>query len=420
MTVTGGLWPGIWPAEDAGPERLGAPLRPGGLGLTEGSTLSSTSREVVMGTMVVLRDEGEVFLLRHTPPPDAVSFVERIDPITLEPIARSADLPGGPMWPGGMAAHADGSLHVIFGNHAHRLSAQLEIEASVELPRPVPYNSFVTLPGGQLVTKDFAGPWPGQDSDAIPNAELLVLDPVDLRILTSLELSEPSVARLSAIGNEIVVVGVESLISVDFDSEVLTQRGPGVRYRDAEGQGCGWDAVLDGNLAFFLDDGDGSDAYDGSFRDRGTATAPLRLHRVDRLTGTRTSVEICGLPGGLIANPPALDPTRRIAVGYDSGNGVVTAVHADTLERLWSIELDHACHPLVLPATGELVMADFDRAVGVEHVVVLDLATGAEKGRAATESLIQSPVFPSIGFDRDLYWVSFMTVSRIAAHGPMA
>ena len=420
MTTIPGLWPSRWPSEDAGPERHGAPSDAVGLGLTDATTLTSTSREVVMGTMVVLRDEGEVYLLRHTPPPDAVSFVERIDPVTLEPLVRSVDLPGGPMWPGGVAAHADGSLHVVFGNHAHRLTADLEVEASVTLPRAVPYNSFVTLPGGQLVTKDFAGPWPGQDPDQIPNAELLVLDPIDLHTVASLEITEPSVARLSAQGNEIVVVGTDSLVSVDFDGAVLTQRGPGVRYRDRQGQGCGWDAVLDGDLAYFLDDGDGADAYDGSFRDRGRATAPLRLHRIDRVAGTSTSVEICGRPGGLIANPPALDRTRRICVGYDSGNGVVTAVHADTLAPLWSIDLDHACHPLMLPATGELVLGDFDRAVGVEQVVVLDVATGAEKGRVATESLVQSPVFPAMGFGRDLYWVSFMTVSRIAASGPMA
>ena len=417
MSESAALWESPWPAEDAGPERLEAPRNAMGLGLTSSSILTSVSREVVMGTMVVLRDPGEVFLLRHTPPPDAVAFVERIDPETLEPLARSIDLPGGPMWPGGMAAHADGSLHVVFGNHVHRLSATLEVEAARTLPRAVPYNSFVTLPGGQLVTKDFAGPWPGHDPDAIPNAELLVLDPVDLSTIASLELTEPSVARLSAIGNEIVVVGIDSVISVDFDGASLTQRGPGVRYRTEDGQGCGWDAVLDRDLTYLLDDGDGSEAYDGSFRDRGRATVPLRLHRINRRTGEATSVEICGRPGGLIANPPALDPTRRIAVGYDSGNGVVTAVHADTLEVMWTIDLDHACHPLVLPATGELVLADFSREVGVEHVVVLDIETGTEKGRAATESLVQSPVFPAMGFGRDLYWVSFMTVSRIAAEG---
>ena len=82
--------------------------------------------------MVVLRDPGEVFLLRHTAGPDAISWVERIDPITLEPLARSDDLPGGPTWPGGIAAHANGSLYVVFGNHAHRLGPDLAVLASRE------------------------------------------------------------------------------------------------------------------------------------------------------------------------------------------------------------------------------------------------------------------------------------------------
>ena len=42
------------------------------------------SREAVGATMVVLRDPGEVYLLRHTVGPDAISWVERIDPVTLE------------------------------------------------------------------------------------------------------------------------------------------------------------------------------------------------------------------------------------------------------------------------------------------------------------------------------------------------
>lgn len=406
-----------WPAEDFGPERLARSAVAPGLGLRPGEQLASRSREVVVGTMPIVRGDDEVYLLRHTPPPEAQSFVERIDPISLEPIGRSADLPGGPVWPGGMAAHPDGSIHVVFGRHAHRLSADLELLASRQLPRPVPYNSFVTLPGGQLATKDFAGPWAGHDPSRSDPAELLVLDPETLETIAALELSEASVARISARGDEIVVVGTESLISVDFDGSSLTQRGAGTRYRDREGQGCGWDAVLDGDLAFFLDDGDGSDAYDGSFRGRGSATAPLRLHRVDRAAQTITSAEVCGLGGGIITNPPAVDPTRRIAVGYDSGNGVVTAFHADSLERLWTIELDHACHPLVFPDTGELVMADFTREVGVEQVVVLDIETGAERGRVATESMLQSPLFPSVGTGRDLYWVSFMTISRIFVEG---
>ena len=412
------LWPGIWPAEDGGPERLAAPGHELGLGLGPASTLTSQSREVVMGTMAVIRQPGEVYLLRHTPPPDATSFVERVDPVTLEPLGRSVDLPGGPMWPGGMACHRDGSLHVVFGNHAHRLSATLELEASARLPRPVPYNSFVTLPGGELATKDFAGPWPGSDPTGVEPAELLLLDPVDLHVIDSLVLTEPSVARLSAKGDEIVVVGTDSLLSVDVVDGTLRQRGPGVRYRDRPGQGYGWDAVLDGDLTYFLDDGEGSEAYDGSFRDRGIATAPLRLHRIDRRSLEARSVEVCGLPGGLIANPPGIDRVRRIVVAFDSGNGVVVGVHADTLEVLWTRDLDHAAHPLMLPATGEVVLGDFSREVGVEDVVVLDVTTGEERGRVSTQSLVQSVVFPAFGDGGEVYWTSFMTLSRIAVAPP--
>ena len=69
----------------------------------------ATSRTSMVNTMVVLRDPGEVYLLCHTGGDDAVSWVEQLHPTTLETLRRSPDLPGGPTWPGGLAAHADGS-----------------------------------------------------------------------------------------------------------------------------------------------------------------------------------------------------------------------------------------------------------------------------------------------------------------------
>ncbi|MDP1805589.1 MAG: hypothetical protein Q8K72_10515, partial [Acidimicrobiales bacterium] len=157
-----------------------------------------THRESPGTTMVVLRDPGEVYVLRHTFGPEVISWVEQIDPESLEVLRRTPDLPAGPMWPGGLACHADGSLHVVFGNHAHRLSADLEVLASATLPRHRPYNSFVVLPDGSLVTKDFGGPRPGREPEPPEPAELLVLDPVDLSIVDHLVLPEPSIARLSA------------------------------------------------------------------------------------------------------------------------------------------------------------------------------------------------------------------------------
>ncbi len=108
-----GYWPGPWSAEDGGPTRRQAPAGSTagsrGLDLWPGRELRTTTRSTFAPTMCVLRDPGEVFLLCHTIGPDTVSWVERIDPVTLEPVLRSPDLPAGPFWPGGMAAHADGS-----------------------------------------------------------------------------------------------------------------------------------------------------------------------------------------------------------------------------------------------------------------------------------------------------------------------
>ena len=409
-----------WPAEDAGPARLAAPLGGRGSLLSTETELVATSREVLVATMVVEGLDGATYLLRHSGPPDSVAVVERFDPVTLETVASSPDLAGGPVWPGGVAVLGSGDLLVVFGNHVHRLTSDLEVAASRQLPRDRPYNSFVMLACGLIATKDFAGPFSGADADDHRPSELLVLDPLTLEIVSALELSEPSVARLSASGDEIVVVGVDSLLSVDLVDGVLSEREGKVRYRTKPGQGYGWDAVLDGDLAFFLDDGEGSERFDGSFEGRGIATEPLRLHRIDRVTGEATSAEVCGLPGGLIANPPALDPERRIVVGFDSGNSIVTAFDADDLRQLWTIRLGHGSHPIVLPDAGEVVLSDFDRARGTEDVVVVDVETGDERGRASTKSPVQSVVFPAVGSSGALYWVSFLSLSRIEAVTPGA
>jgi hypothetical protein len=169
------------------------------------------SRDAHGATMVVRRNSGEVFLHGHSvggENPVQTSWVERIDPTTLETLSRVDELPGGSAWPGGIAAHADGSLIVVFGNHAHRLNTNLEVEVSVELPRDRPYNSFVVLPDGHIVTKDFGGRLPGADASFVAdNCEVLVLAPQTLEIVSRVQLSEPSIARLSADGNTVYVVG---------------------------------------------------------------------------------------------------------------------------------------------------------------------------------------------------------------------
>jgi hypothetical protein len=414
-----GYWSGPWPGEDGGPRRLGVPADESPVPVFRaGTTIDVVSRTDPLVTMVITRDPGEVFLLRTGMGPDVTCTVERIDPDTLATVVDSGPLAGGPMWPGGVAAHANGSLYVVFGNHAHRLTADLEVVATVELPRRRPYNSFLILPDGTLVTKDFAGSLPGAPvaaADRVP-CELVALDPDGLAVVDRIELPEPSIARLSADGDHVYVVGDTSLLRVGWDGGFRADSGFRATYRFREGQTYGWDCVLALGAAWFLDDGDGSTNFDGTFRHKGVSTAPLQLIRVDLSTGGVTAAEICGAPGGLITNPPMIDVDRRIAVGYDSGNGVMAAfdIGADGgLSARWRRDHDHAAHLLLLPGEGALVTGDHDASRMVEQVVVVDIATGTELARADTEGPLQSAVFPALGWDATLYWCSLSTVSRL-------
>ncbi len=422
MNDLAGYWRSRWPGEDGGPRRSQQPVSGAGPDL-DPARVTVVSREALAATMVVLRDAGEAYLLRHTAGPDAISWIERIDADTLEPISRSDDLPGGPTWPGGIAAHANGSLYVVFGNHAHRLAPDLAVLASRTLPRRLPYNSFVILPDGHLVTKDFGGVLPGNDPAAhTPEAaELLALDPETLEIVARCELPEPSIARLSADGDTVYVVGTSTLWRVHWDRTRLTLDPDfAAVYRTIPGQTYGWDAVLALGAAWFLDNGEGSERYTGTFRHQGISSAPLHLVRVDLETAAVTLTEICGLPNGLVANPPIVDAARRIVVGYDSSNGVLAAfdISSDGSTRpRWRREQNHACHPLLFPDTGELVTNDHDATRMADSIVVLDIESGEERVRVDARSVVQSVLFPAAGLGRDFYYCSFAAVTRVAA-GP--
>jgi hypothetical protein len=411
-------WKSSWSGEDGGPRRLQRARNAVIPTISADSQLDVTSRDAPALTMAIVGPNDELFLQRIMPGPAAISWVEKIDPITLEVIAQSEQLAGGPLWPGGLAAHANGSLYVVFGNHAHRLSADLQVIVSVELPRLRPYNSFVILPSGHLATKDFSGALPGQPNGTpMEPTELLILDPQDLRIVARLELAEPSIARLSADGNDIYVVGDYSLIRVFWRNETLiVDTTFNARYRTLEGQTFGWDAVITDEDAWFLDNGEGTQLFMGSFRGVGISSAPLHLVRVNKKTAQVTLTEICGLPDGIIANPPVVDTQRQIVVGFDSGNGVISGFDydEDSVTPRWSRQQNHACHMLLSPEAGQIVTADHRPDLGCEQVVILDITTGDEVARVSTTSPIQSAVFPAIGPKGDIYWCSMFTITRIS------
>jgi hypothetical protein len=401
-----------WPAEDGGPQRRQT-VR-GALGVADGGRLVVTATRIApAATMVVGDGAGRVFFLRHTAGDGAAATVERIDPVSLEPLVVSADLPAGPVWPGGLAVVGDGSVVVVFGNHAHRLDADdVSVLAVRKLPRDRPYNSFVTLPDGHLVTKDFGGSRPGAPvaADEREPCELVVLEPVGLEIVDRLVVPEASIARLSADGDAVYVVGDSSLLRVVWSGQQLLTDQPlfTARYRVHDGQTFGWDCVVAGGAAWFLDDGDGSESFTGTLRGHGRSTAPLHLVRVDTATGDVAMVEVCGRPGGLVANPPVVDVERGVAVAYDSGNGVIAGFDVETLELRWRRDQDHASHLLLYAESGELVTGDH------ADVVVLDVATGAELARADSGLGMQSVLFPCPADTGAFYVTAFPGLARLA------
>ncbi len=360
--------------------------------------------------MVVLREPGEVVLTGHTFGDDVTAWVERIDPSTLAPLARSPDLAAGPFWPGGIAAHANGSLYLTCGRWCHRLDADCRPIASRELPQPRPYNSLLVLPDGALVMKDLI-------RDGSARSRFTVLEPERLAPLgPEVEIPEGSIARLSADGDLVYVVGDHTAFRFRWDARAgRLERDDAWRvpYRRHPDQSYGWDPVIEGGAVWFMDNGD--HRYAGTMLGAGVAAGPVHLVRAAVADGAHTLLAISGQPRGSVTNPPLFDPERRIAVAFDSANAWLAAwrVDGDAFVPLWTRPFGTASHMIRFPDTGELVVND--HGADGDAVVVLDIETGAERARADTGSPVQSVVFPAVGWARDVYYTSFAVVARVAA-----
>jgi len=393
---------------------LQVPLAGRGLALQADEELGCVTRNTLLSTMTVLGDPGEVFLLSHSALRSHIGLpttacVERIDPLTLKTLARSPRLPGGPMWPGGMAIHRNGDIYVVYGRYAHRLDRGCGLKDSFQLPMAQAYNSFVILDNGQIVTKNLSDHH---------SAVLTVLDADTLRpACADITCPEASIARLSAVGNTVYVVGVRSIFRYHWDDAAHSLvRDPHWTwdYIGATAQSYGWDPVIDGRHAWFMDNG--LHRYRINMLGAGVRPTPNRLLRVSLADAEdHTSLEVSGLRGGSITNPPLVDVQRRIVVGFDSANKVLRAWRIgkdQTLEPIWSkMDFGVASHLLLYPQSGELVVNDYRR--WGEEVVLLDIETGAEQARVRSGGLTQGVVFPSVGWDRDLYWCSMGRLARI-------
>jgi hypothetical protein len=453
--VVGAYWPRPWTGEDGGPLRRCSADGVPGLGIRPGEHLEVTASVDAFATDVLVRREpGELYALRHdmalrrplaTP---VEGWVERLDPVTLAVTASTPRLPGGTYWPGGLAAHANGDLHMVFGRWAHRLSAALDVLASHRLPVARPHNSFVLLDGGELVTKDCDAP------AGLEPSTVSVLDPVTLLpVAPPLRLPEPSIARLASDGQSVFAVGTSVVFRLRLDraaGRLTIDERWRPSYGPAPGRSYGWDPVITDEHVLWMDNG--RNDTDRTMLGTGASPDPVRLWwaRLDDDAAVR-SVEISGLPFGTESNPPAWDRAGGVVVAYDAGNAVLRAwrLAGDELQPLWRRDgFAHAGHLILHPDTRELIAQDWRDAAalrrpmvrralrpalqvlagsatarraslrtGTDQLVVLDLDTGADKARVDVPSPSQGYLFPAPGFERDVYYQSLTTIARVAVRG---
>lgn len=448
--MTGAYWPRPWTCEDGGPRRWGVADGQPGLGIRPGERLRvAAARDAFATDALVRREPGELYALRHDIPfggpqsKPVEAWVERLDPKTLAVSAATPRLPGGPFWPGGIAAHANGDLMMVFGHWAHRLSPGLDVLASHRLPVERPHNSFVVLDGGELITKDCDAP-AGREPSTVS-----ALDPTTLLpVAAPLRLPEPSIARLSSDGESVIALGttVAFRLRLDRDAGRITiDERWHPAYGPAPDRSFGWDPVISDEHVFWMDNG--RNRVDRTMVGSGTSAGPVRLWWARLDDGTVRSIEISGLPYGTESNPPGWDPEGGIVVAYDAGNAVLRAwlLRGDELEPLWRRDdLAHAGHLIIYPDTRELVAGDyrdvaalrrrltrpltrltgqalarFARArhaslsIGSDRLVVLDLDSGAERARVDVPSPAQGFLFPAPGFGRDVYYQSLTTIARV-------
>ena len=413
--ISSGYLASPWPGEDGQPERLQTPRHGAGLALQAGETLRCVTRNTMLSTMTVLGAPGEVYLLTHSAIRSSLGLpttacVELIDPLTLKTVHRSPRLNGGPMWPGGMAIHRNGDIYVVYGRYVHRLNRLCQPLAELKLALDQPYNSFVILDNGMLVTKNLS---------ETCNARLSVIDATSLLpACPDSECPEPSVARLSSTGNTVYVVGLRSIFRYHWDDDVgrlVFDDDWRFDYIGSSTQSFAWDVVLDGRNAWFMDNG--KHRYRTRMIGAGVNPAPNRLIRVSMSdAGDHQIVPVCGAKGGSITNPPLIDLQRQIVIGYDSANRYLRAWRFDLatnqMTPLWEkAPFGCASHMILYPDTGELLINDY-RNNG-EEVVLLEIESGAEIGRVRSGGLTQGVVFPSAGWQRDFYWSSMGRLARI-------
>ena len=332
-----------------------------------------------------------------------MGWLERIDPTSLETIARSPALPsGGHLWCGAVVAHENGDLYMVNGRFCHRLNAACEVIAERELPVDGPYNGLLVMSDGHLVMKNL-GHRPEEP------CHFSVLEPEGLEpTCEAFVLDESCMGRFSAdrtdAGEFIYTTSASEVFRLRYEAGRLAI-DPSWRASyvvAGEDQADGWDTSIGSDSVWLMDMGRPP-------MWRGGASAPQRAFRFSLANAAeRDVVDVIGRPGPFSPGPPLYDPDRRILVVYDGSNGGVVGLRYEgpgALHEIWRKEFRNNVQMMLHADTGELVVEDARAADagGQSEAVVIDVETGEERGRAGIGSVATMGMFLCPGFERDFY-----------------
>ena len=236
-----------WPAEDGGPDGSS----PAGSGPAARRRHARGRRHAPRRRprWWSLREPGELFLLRHTAGrgiSGSSASIRTRSSRSRSPTSSPAARPG----PAGSACHANGSLHVVFGNHAHRLDARPQRAGVARAAAAAAVQQLRRrCPTATSSPRTSAASLPGQRSARTRTANRPSSSrstPTRSTIVARVRAPEPSIARLSADGDDVYVVGDSTSVPRALGRRALDAATTAFarRYRTIDGQTYGWDAVL--------------------------------------------------------------------------------------------------------------------------------------------------------------------------------
>lgn len=429
-----GYFPSGWPVECGGNRRQKA--APGGLYAGDAEPNVTTRVNERWNVMVVRRAKDELYLGGTMPAwegPPPFGWVERIDPVSLQPIHESPRLPcGDHVWCGAIAAHENGDIIKVNGSYVHRLDTDCQVVCEARLPIDRAHNGLLILTDGSIVTKDLR--LAGQGHSTITR-----LHPDRLELLGEpLELPEGSMGRIAADldddGNEFIYIpGIEKAWRIRVYPEHLEVDSDWApQYRDAEGdQGLAWDGCISDGALWLMDNGDivavraiFGQHPNGRFDTRSRSLsfwrnpAPWRgRQRLLKLSLSDTTVQSIAPfdnEAGCIIAPPVHVPELQMCFMWDSINGGLAGISTrnDEMSVAWRIDARPCMQPVVFPETGELVINDYHP--GDDQLIVVDMRTGDVLSRASTGSHLANGMFLTPGTNQDIYYCSTLAIIRVA------